>query len=370
MKKGSVQAMSNHIVIRDLNDAERDLLGIYGGKSGFKYGIILDGERWMVKFPESSKGFAGQSKKNNHIPSYTTSPLSEYIGSHIYASVGIPVHETMLGYRNGKIVVACKDFDLNHEFIDFEKIRNSLEEMEGTFLGSSGSSGFHGEFLRDALTVIDHSELLRRTPGALERFWDMFVIDGFIRNNDRNNGNWGILAKKDGTLCMAPVFDNGNAFFNKRNPSVAARRLQDEESIAQDALGTSVSFFLTDDERHIHPFEYIESLQNQDCTDALLRFAEKLDMGKVWNIIDSIPETAFGLNVISKEQKELYYRMMEVIVTRSINPTLERLGRSPVSLGRDESCVSLKEETRHARAASQALENHVLSEPHTFDRER
>lgn len=342
-------------IIKDLNIAERDYLGNYGGKSGFKYGVIIDGERWMIKFPESTKGFAGLGKKNNHIPSYTTSPLSEYIGSHVYASLGIPVHETMLGYRNGKIVVACKDFDLNHELIDFEKIKNGLAELEDSFIGSSGSSGFHGEFLKDVLTVIDHSVLLKRVDGIKEHFWDMFVVDGFIRNNDRNNGNWGILARKDGSVEIAPVFDNGNSFFNKRNPSVSERRILDVESIAQDALGTSTSFFLTDDERHIHPFEYIESLQNPDCTAALIRFSERLDMEKVRSIIEGIPEKAFGVDVISPAQKEHYIRMMEVIIERSVNPTLERIGRMPVPLGRKIEDVSLMEESKNMRAAARAL---------------
>lgn len=42
--------------------------------------------------------------------SYTTSPLSEYIGSYIYESIGIPVHVTKLGIKDGKVVVAYKDF--------------------------------------------------------------------------------------------------------------------------------------------------------------------------------------------------------------------------------------------------------------------
>ena len=42
--------------------------------------------------------------------SYTTSPISEYIGSHVYEIIGIPVHKTMLGIKDKKVVVACKDF--------------------------------------------------------------------------------------------------------------------------------------------------------------------------------------------------------------------------------------------------------------------
>ena len=46
--------------------------------------------------------------------SYVTSPLSEYIGSHIYEILGYDVHKTILGICNdgkrNKVVCACKDF--------------------------------------------------------------------------------------------------------------------------------------------------------------------------------------------------------------------------------------------------------------------
>lgn len=330
------------MIIGDLNDAPRDLLGNYGGKSGFKYGITIDGERWMVKFPENTKGFAGLNKKNNHIPAYTTSPVSEYIGSQIYGSLGIPVHETMLGYRQGKIVVACKDFDLDHEFIDFDKIKNGLAEFEDNFIGSSGSSSvFRGEFLEDVLTVIEHSELMKNTKGIKEHFWDMFVVDGFIRNNDRNNGNWGIIARRNGgEILIAPVFDNGNSFFNKRNPSASEWRMLEPANIEGDAIGTNVSFFLTQDERHIQTFKFIESLSNPDCTAALLRFASRIDMEKVRGIINEIPEEAYGIPVLTSSQKSHYIAMLEIIVEKSLNPTLERLGQRGIDLHPKHSSLS------------------------------
>ncbi|MFR9099570.1 MAG: hypothetical protein ACLVI9_07535 [Anaerostipes hadrus] len=57
---------------------------------------------------------------------------------------------------------------------------------------------------------------------------------------------------------IAPVYDNGNCLFNKRNPSVAERRILNENDIRQDALGTGVSFFTQENEKHIHPFQYIK----------------------------------------------------------------------------------------------------------------
>ncbi len=38
---------------------------------------------------------------------YSTSSLSEFIGSHIYRILGYPVHETQLGYDEDMLVVLC-----------------------------------------------------------------------------------------------------------------------------------------------------------------------------------------------------------------------------------------------------------------------
>lgn len=50
-----------------------------------------------------------QQMKNINL-SYSNSPVCEYIGSKVYELIGLPVHHTILGYRNNKIVVACEDF--------------------------------------------------------------------------------------------------------------------------------------------------------------------------------------------------------------------------------------------------------------------
>lgn len=67
--------------------------GTYGGNAGQKEGINYNNEKWIIKYPQSTVGMRGD------VPSYTSSPLSEYIGSNIYGILGIDVHETRLGIR-------------------------------------------------------------------------------------------------------------------------------------------------------------------------------------------------------------------------------------------------------------------------------
>lgn len=147
----------------------------------------------------------------------------------------------MLGIRDNKLVVACKDFDPLHRLVEYGQIKNSLTDTEIESVHSS--SGQQREALMDVLNVISTAPVFQKTPGVKERFWDMFIADAFIRNNDRDNGNWGIFINADGTGKLAPVYDNGNCLFNKCNPSVAERRIANERDIYQDALGTGISFF-------------------------------------------------------------------------------------------------------------------------------
>ena len=144
--------------LKDFNPYERDYSTYYGGRSGSKYAIIMDGERWMLKFPENTRDF--KTSRQNHLPSYTTSPVSEYIGSQIYESLGIPVHKTMLGIRDNKIVVACKDFDPLHRLIEYGQVKNSITEMEIDLVHSSSNQ--QGEPLKDALNVIQTAPVLKK----------------------------------------------------------------------------------------------------------------------------------------------------------------------------------------------------------------
>ena len=79
----------------------------YSGANGSKLCVVYNNEDYMLKFPASST-------KNDYM-SYTNGCVSEYIGCHIFESVGIDVQKTLLGTyktQNGKekVVVACKDF--------------------------------------------------------------------------------------------------------------------------------------------------------------------------------------------------------------------------------------------------------------------
>ena len=279
----------------------------YGGMAGAKIAVDYNDEIWLIKFPKSTKEF------NKATVSYTTSPVNEYLGSQIYASLGIPVHETLLGYRDGRVVVGCKDFVHNNhsELSEFLEIKNSIvpDEDDPFSLDASGN----GTKLSSILYVIDRivsDPWYASISNMKERFWDMFVADAFIRNNDRNNGNWGVLRKPDGSMELAPVYDNGNAFFSTRSGSQNALRANDEQAIMQDAFGCH-SIFEYDNGHRIEPYTFMAKHEYPDCDAAISRFLDRCDMDKVNGIINDVPEQWHGKSILPQGTKDLYKAILQ-----------------------------------------------------------
>ena len=182
----------------------------YAGRAGEKRGILFNNENWFLKFPKNTIGM-------NNVTglSYVTSPLSEFIGSHIFQILGYEVHETMLGVCNDgkryKIVCACKDFiedDKNEVLIPYTALRNDtnpvvMERNDESFASISS--------INEIAFQLKNNTILSKINNAYDRFWDVVLIDMLINNNDRNEDNWGVIKyKKENCYTMSPVFDCGN----------------------------------------------------------------------------------------------------------------------------------------------------------------
>jgi len=288
----------------------------YGGNAGAKEAIVYNDYTWMVKYPKTTRDLL------NPQISYTTSPLSEYIGSKIYEVLGIPVHETILGIRKNKVVVACKDFTKNKVgqgsmvdkayLIPFHDLKNNFMSSDIDEYSGTGSE----TLLEEVLATINGQDSLKAIPGVMERFWDMFVIDAFIGNNDRNNGNWGILIDAiSREISLAPVYDNGNAFFNKRGISQMQKRLGNTAEMKDDAYNIACAFKYTglDNEGHkINPFDFIKEGENKDCIKAVARFVNAVDMVEVESVINNIPEQVGMLAIMPQGQKDFYVELLRI----------------------------------------------------------
>lgn len=284
----------------------------YGGDAGAKDAIQYNGAVWILKYPKTTRDMI------NPQISYTTSPLSEYLGSQIYAILGIPVHETVLGTKKSKLVVICKDFTFTHTLPDkwlipFHNLKNNFMASDLDSYSGSGSE----TLLDEVLDTVNGQVDLQKIPGVLERFWDMFVIDAFIGNNDRNNGNWGLLHDMNRkSLSLAPVFDNGNAFFNKKGIANMEKRLADPIAMTEDAYKTFLCVYkykaINEEGRKINPFTFIKQGDDPNCTAAVARFLTCVDMTKIEAMINTVPETFGPLSVMPRVQKDYYLALMRL----------------------------------------------------------
>lgn len=179
--------------------------------------------------------------------------------------------------------------------------------------------------LKEVMIVMDNHPLFSKLPELKTRFWDMFVIDAFIGNNDRNNGNWGVLVNNiTGKTTVCPVFDNGASFHTKSSDEQLEQILKDEERFESSAYKSRMCIF-RENNKQINPFTYIESIKRQECNDAILRVVPKIDMNKIKKIIYGIPMMFEGMEVISDVRKEYYYKCLDYRYEKSLYPTYQKL---------------------------------------------
>lgn len=293
----------------------------YGGHGGSKKGVIIDDERWFLKYPKSTKSMDVLGL------SYTTTPLSEYIASHIYKTIGLDTHETKLGIANGKLVVACKDFLNTSEVIfDYNSIKNEYDEkVEHAILNLSSSSIDSNNDIEEILLIMENNPYFKSIKELKMRFWDMFVIDAFLGNNDRNEGNWGlILDRKTNKIRIAPVFDNGAAFFNKSSSEKLYSIYDDDFKFKQSVYDSCISVYKKDG-KPINPLKFMEKLDNVDCNQAIKRIVPNINFNDIENIFNEIPENYGEIPVLSNIQKNFYLKSLKYKYEKVLLPLYNKI---------------------------------------------
>lgn len=262
----------------------------YAGANGSKISVLYNGEQYMLKFPAIAR-------KNQEL-SYTNGCISEYLGCQIFKSVGIPVQETLLGTytKSGKekIVVACKDFtSVGVVLQDFASLKNTIIDSEYNGYGTE---------LDDILQTLDEQMVLE--PYCLKkRFWDMFIVDALIGNWDRHNGNWGFLYNvENDTMELAPVYDCGSCLYPQADENIMEATLNDPKERDLRIFSIPLSGIRLNGQK-IKYFDFISSLEYEDCNEALKRIVPKIDMNKISSIIDETP-------YITDLQKRFYKTML------------------------------------------------------------
>ena len=299
----------------DFDKCLLDMQHVYGGHAAQKVGVLLNEEPYMLKYPTNLKG---KEIKNSDL-SYSNSSYSEYIGSHIYAILGIPVHETLIGIRRGKIVVACKNFCKKDErLMMFSEMKTTFEPSKTISESPSITEGSSTDLQEILQVLAEHPFLDFNRDQVRRRFWDMFVVDAYIGNPDRNNENWGLIASGE-NRSLAPVYDNGNCLYDKWDEKKIKMFLENSEEEKRN-MAFSIPSIFSENDKKIYPINYIMSRKNKECDDAVLRIVHKLEESQ--NEIESFIN---GISSLNEDFRKFYIAILHQRYSKALLPTFKEI---------------------------------------------
>lgn len=246
-----------------------------------KYEMIVDGFRYIMKYQKNSEiGLI-----YNHI--------SEYLGSHVFEILGIPVQETFLGTYNGANVVLMKNFcRAGERLVHFNDVGESTLEQDKEMYQYS---------YEDIQQMLIDNSKSTNVQETIDHFWDMFIVDALNGNFDRHGGNWGFI-KKNNRYTIAPVYDNGSSMFPRLNTDDALRAILDSPEEIEKRIFRFPTSHIKLNGRKSSYYEVISSLKYKECNAALRRIVPRIELEKIDQLIESIEG-------ISDTRKRFYQTM-------------------------------------------------------------
>ena len=262
-----------------------------------KVQITINGKRYIMKFQRNSE------------VGLTFSHVSEYLGSHVFELLKIPVQETYIGTYNGKNIVLLKHFCKDGEIlVHFNAIgESSLEEDKEMYQYSYD----------DIQRMLNDNKKSTNVQETVDRFWDMFIVDALNGNFDRHGGNWGFI-KKDNKYKIAPIYDNGSSMYPKLNTDEKINAVLDSVEEINERIFKFPTSHVKIDGRKSSYYEVINSLKFEECNKALLRIFPRIKFEDIDKLIDSI-------ECINELRKQFYKRMYRERYEKILKPAYEKL---------------------------------------------
>ena len=259
--------------------------------------ITINGQRYIMKYQRNSE------------VGMTFSHVSEYLGSHVFELLNIPVQDTYLGTYNGKNIVLLKHFCKDGEIlVHFNAIgESSLEEDKEMYQYSYD----------DIQRMLNDNKKSTNVQETVDRFWDMFIVDALNGNFDRHGGNWGFI-KKDNKYKIAPVYDNGSSMYPKLNTDEKIKAVLESVEEINERIFKFPTSHVKIDGRKSSYYEVINSLKFEECNKALLRIFPRINFNDIDKLIDSI-------ECINDLRKQFYKRMYRERYDKILKPAYELL---------------------------------------------
>lgn len=290
----------------DFTNCEINYTNGYDGSNGTKICIIYNGKYYLLKIPETTD-------------KYSNGAISEYISCNIYNKLGIKAQKTLLGFYETdgikRKAVACEDFILNEkekvlDLIPFASFKNQI---------TNSSSNGYGTELEDIENTIAELQIMN-SKEIDDFFWDMFIVDSLLGNFDRHNGNWGFLVdRKTKEVEFAPIYDCGSCLYPALSEESMKIYLEDKNF---EELYKRIYVFpnsaIKINKAKINYYEFINSLENKNCNEALKRIYPRIKMDEILEIVDNTPG-------IGNTRKLFYKVMINQRYEKILKPAFEKL---------------------------------------------
>lgn len=116
---------------------------------------------------------------------------------------------------------------------------------------------------------------------------------------------------------LAPVYDCGSCLYPQADDKIMETVLSQEGELNFRIFEIPTSAIMVNGKK-IKYFDFISSLQNEDCNRALKRIVPRIDMGKIRKIVEDTP-------FVTDLQKRFYITMLEKRKERILDFSLAAL---------------------------------------------
>ena len=286
------------------NHITKTLLNEYAGSEKKKTVIMDDGHKYLLKFPDPTREVGREL-------SYINNALSEHIACSIYNIIGIQAQKTILGEYtddNGKVKIACACQDIRKT----DEKMYEINKLELSSLDNTHARKLSLEYMDEVFEKMD--DIIPKEQLS-DFYYKMLVVDAFIGNTDRHNGNWAILESQSG-IRIAPVYDCGSSL----------APLVDEKYVSADAgiqYAMNTSSVLVDAKgKKIKYCEFFKSDLNPRVQQALREVIPNIDLNKIDKLI-------LQEQYLSLKRKEFYTSFLHTTYEKILIPAIEKCMKKP-----------------------------------------
>ena len=156
---------------------------------------------------------------------------------------------------------------------------------------------------------------------ALDRFWDMFIIDAYIGNPNRSSDNWGVVIDAEKNVRLAPVYGNSKSLnYNWRPDEMKLFEAMPHEKQLHIAL-ESPCFHVDKSGNRIIPCTSINNNSlGTECEKAIIRNVPKIKKAE-----DAINELIENTPCLSECQQHFYKSILRLRLENALLPAYESL---------------------------------------------